>query len=44
MLRAVVDAVGDRATVVAGVGTNDTAHSLELAAQAEKRRRRPAAS
>ena len=28
--------MGDRATVVAGVGTNSTAHSLELALQAEK--------
>src|SRR6201998_2047655 len=28
--------VGDRATVVAGVGTNITAHSIELAKQAEK--------
>ena len=36
ILAAVVDAVGDRATVVAGVGTNSTAHSLELALQAEK--------
>jgi 4-hydroxy-tetrahydrodipicolinate synthase len=37
ILRAVLDAVGDRATVVAGVGTNATAHSVELAQQAEKR-------
>jgi 4-hydroxy-tetrahydrodipicolinate synthase len=36
ILRAVLDAVGDRLTVVAGVGTNDTAHSVELAVQAEK--------
>jgi 4-hydroxy-tetrahydrodipicolinate synthase len=36
ILRAVKDAVGDRATVVAGVGTNATAHSVELAKQAEK--------
>ncbi|CAN5699850.1 4-hydroxy-tetrahydrodipicolinate synthase [soil metagenome] len=36
ILRAVVEAVGDRITVVAGVGTNNTAHSVELAAQAEK--------
>ena len=34
LLRAVVEAVGDRATVVAGVGTNDTAHTVELARQA----------
>ncbi len=36
ILRAVVEAVGDRATVVAGVGTNSTAHSVELAEQAQK--------
>ena len=36
ILRAVIDAVGDRCTVVAGVGTNHTAHSVELARQAEK--------
>jgi 4-hydroxy-tetrahydrodipicolinate synthase len=36
LLRAVVQAVGDRIKVVAGVGTNDTAHSVELAQQAEK--------
>jgi len=36
ILRAVKDAVGDRATVVAGVGTNATDHSIELAQQAEK--------
>ena len=36
ILRAVKDAVGDRATVIAGVGTNSTAHSIELAVQAEK--------
>ena len=33
---AVIDAVGDRATVVAGVGTNDTAHSIEQAQAAER--------
>jgi 4-hydroxy-tetrahydrodipicolinate synthase len=32
----VIDAVGDRAHVVAGVGTYDTHHTVELAAQAEK--------
>jgi 4-hydroxy-tetrahydrodipicolinate synthase len=32
----VVDAVGDRAVVVAGAGSNDTAHSVELARSAEK--------
>ena len=36
VVRAVVEAVGDRAHVVAGVGTNDTAHTTELARQAEK--------
>jgi 4-hydroxy-tetrahydrodipicolinate synthase len=36
ILAAVKDAVGDRAIVVAGVGTNDTRHSVELARQAEK--------
>jgi 4-hydroxy-tetrahydrodipicolinate synthase len=36
LLRTVVEAVGDRAAVVAGVGTNDTAHTCELARQAEQ--------
>src|SRR5947199_70982 len=36
VLRAVVEAVGDRAHVVAGVGTNDTRHTIELARTAEK--------
>src|SRR5687768_15609937 len=36
LLRAVIEAVGDRAHIVAGVGTNDTAHSIELARAAEK--------
>ncbi|GAA4247764.1 4-hydroxy-tetrahydrodipicolinate synthase [Dactylosporangium darangshiense] len=36
VLRAVVEAVGDRATVIAGVGTNDTAHTVELSRAAEK--------
>jgi 4-hydroxy-tetrahydrodipicolinate synthase len=36
ILQAVLEAVGGRATVVAGVGTNDTSHSVELATQAEK--------
>ena len=35
LLREVMSAVGDRATVLAGVGTNDTAHTIELARQAE---------
>ncbi|WP_199539230.1 4-hydroxy-tetrahydrodipicolinate synthase [Desertihabitans brevis] len=34
LVRAVVEAVGDRASVVAGVGTFDTRHTLELAGQA----------
>jgi 4-hydroxy-tetrahydrodipicolinate synthase len=36
LLRTVIEAVGDRATIVAGVGTNDTAHTIELAHQAER--------
>ncbi|MBX6389200.1 MAG: 4-hydroxy-tetrahydrodipicolinate synthase [Frankia sp.] len=36
LLRAVIDAVGDRASVIAGVGTNDTRHTIELAQAAEK--------
>ena len=36
LLRAVVEAVGDRAAVVAGAGTNDTAHSTHLSQAAEK--------
>jgi 4-hydroxy-tetrahydrodipicolinate synthase len=36
VLRAVVEAVGDRAAVIAGVGTNDTAHTTELSRAAEK--------
>ena len=36
LLRTVIEAVGDRATIVAGVGTNDTAHTCELARQAEE--------
>jgi 4-hydroxy-tetrahydrodipicolinate synthase len=36
LLRAVIEAVGDRAHVIAGVGTNDTHHTIELARSAEK--------
>jgi 4-hydroxy-tetrahydrodipicolinate synthase len=36
LLRAVLEAVGDRAHVIAGVGTNDTHHTIELARSAEK--------
>jgi 4-hydroxy-tetrahydrodipicolinate synthase len=35
LVRAVLEAVGDRAHVVAGVGTNDTRHSIQLARAAE---------
>jgi 4-hydroxy-tetrahydrodipicolinate synthase len=31
LLRAVLEAVGDRARIIAGVGTYDTAHSIQLA-------------
>jgi len=34
VLTAVLEAVGDRATVIAGVGTNDTAHSVAVAKSA----------
>jgi len=36
LVKTVVEAVGDRAKVIAGVGTNITAHSVELAHEAEK--------
>src|SRR5919106_5306802 len=36
LVRAVVEAVGDRAHVVAGAGTNDTRHSVELARAAQE--------
>ncbi len=36
LLQAVVEAVGDRATIIAGVGTNDTAHSISSAKAAVK--------
>lgn len=36
LVRAVREAVGGRATIVAGVGTADTAHTTELARAAEK--------
>jgi 4-hydroxy-tetrahydrodipicolinate synthase len=35
LIRTVVEAVGDRAVVIAGVGTNNTAHSIECARAAE---------
>jgi 4-hydroxy-tetrahydrodipicolinate synthase len=36
LVAAVREAVGDRATIVAGVGTFDTRHTVELALEAEK--------
>ncbi len=36
VIRIVVDAVGDRSKVIAGVGTNNTAHTIELAQRAQK--------
>jgi 4-hydroxy-tetrahydrodipicolinate synthase len=36
LLRSVIEAVGDRAHVIAGVGTYDTHHTMELARTAEK--------
>src|ERR1700732_4081056 len=36
LLRVVLEAVGSRAKVVAGVGTNITAHTIELARSAER--------
>lgn len=36
LLRVVLEAIGGRARVVAGVGTNDTRHTVELARAAEK--------
>jgi 4-hydroxy-tetrahydrodipicolinate synthase len=36
VLRAVVEAVGDRASIVFGAGSNDTRHSIELAGMAAR--------
>lgn len=36
LFRAVVGEIGGRATVIAGTGTNDTKHSIELTKEAEK--------
>jgi 4-hydroxy-tetrahydrodipicolinate synthase len=36
LIKVVLETVGDRAKVVAGVGTNITAHTIELARQAER--------
>jgi 4-hydroxy-tetrahydrodipicolinate synthase len=36
LLRAAIDAIGERATVLAGTGTNSTAHSIHLTEQAHE--------
>jgi len=36
LLKVVIDAVGDRAKIIAGAGSNDTAHSVLLAKDAQK--------
>ena len=36
LIRAVVEAVGERALVVAGAGSNDTSHAVRMAEQAEQ--------
>jgi 4-hydroxy-tetrahydrodipicolinate synthase len=36
LIRAAVDAIGERATVIAGTGTNSTAHSIHLTEQAHE--------
>ncbi len=36
LFRAVSEAVGDRATIIAGTGSNDTAHSVELTEKASQ--------
>jgi len=36
LLRAVLEVTGERATILAGVGTNDTRHTIELAEEAAK--------
>jgi len=36
LIEAALEAIGDRATVVAGTGTNSTAHSIELTEQAHE--------
>ena len=37
ILACVLDAVGDRAAIVFGAGTNDTTHSIHMTREAEKR-------
>lgn len=36
LFKAVIEAVGDRATIIAGTGSNDTAHSVELTGKASQ--------
>ncbi len=36
LIQAALEAIGDRATVIAGTGTNSTAHSIELTEQAQE--------
>ncbi|MBT0773897.1 4-hydroxy-tetrahydrodipicolinate synthase [Kineosporia sp. J2-2] len=36
LLRAVIEAAGGRAVIIAGIGTNDTAHTVELSRQAAR--------
>ncbi|MCU1554075.1 MAG: 4-hydroxy-tetrahydrodipicolinate synthase, partial [Arthrobacter sp.] len=36
LFRVIVEAVGDRAKVIAGTGTNHTSHSIEMAKRAAK--------
>ena len=36
LIRSALEAIGDRASVVAGTGTNSTAHSIELTRQAQE--------
>src|SRR5437763_2323694 len=36
LIRAALEAIGDRATVIAGTGTNSTAHSIDLTEQAHE--------
>jgi len=36
LLRVAIDAIGDRATVIAGTGTNSTAHSIHLTEEAHE--------
>ena len=44
ILRAALEVVGDRGRVVAGVGTNDTAHTVHLASRPRRPARTPSSS